>query len=125
MIMTMQTKSRLERHLCEALRLHLTGAGLAVPEAGRVLWRVFIRLSEARAYSPIGPNPISFSEIDAWCRLMNVPLQPHHVSILRAMDVVWIDQFYARQAPAPAGVKTLSPISKQPLTAALFDVAVQ
>lgn len=116
---------RLRGRLCRAIAAQFKNEPGRVPEAGRQLWQIFMSLSEARSFHRFGPNPIGFAEISAWCALMGVPLAKHHVAILRAMDSAWIDAFYARQAVAPTGVKTLAPVSKQPLTAALFDIAVQ
>lgn len=117
--------TRLSAQLCRAVQIQQGKGKVAVPEAGQFLWGAFLSLSEARSFHRFGPNPIGFSDISAWGALMGVPLAKHHVGILRAMDSAWIDAFYARQASAPTGVKTLAPVSKQPLTAALFDIAVQ
>lgn len=123
--MTLRAKMALERQLCAAVRQHVAGAKHHVPEAGTALWRAFMSLSQGRAFGAYGPNPISFAEIAAWCALVRVPLAPHHVAIVRAMDAAWIDAFYSRAAAAKTAQKTLAPVSKQPLTAALFDIAVQ
>lgn len=113
---------RLERQLCETVRKQCRGQRCPVPEAGRDLAQAFGQMASARAWHANGPNPIGFHEIEAWCRLMRVPLKPEHVAIIRAMDNVWIEEFYKkRDQGAGEGMKTLPPISQQPLTAALFD----
>lgn len=114
---------RLERQLCLVVRQQMRGQACAIPEAGRDLARAFGQLSEARSWHAHGPNPISFPEIEAWCRLMGVPLGPVHVGILRAMDRAWTDSFHDIARGTPEGVKTLPPVSGQPLSAALFDIA--
>lgn len=111
---------RLKKQLCAALEARMKGRKVQVPEAGRELLDAFAALSRARSYGPLGPNPISYTEITAWCNLMRVPLAPHHVEIITALDEVWMDQVTARQT-APEGVKTLPPISEQPLSLGVFD----
>lgn len=112
---------RLERQLCEVVRLQCRGRRSRIPEAGRDLVEAFGRLAEARSWHANGPNPISFAEIESWCRLMRVPLQPVHITILRAMDAVWIEEFYKKREAAPEGQKTLPPMSQHPINAALLD----
>lgn len=83
---------RLERQLCDALRASMmTGAAPIVPEAGRLYWRMFIDLSSARTWSAAGPNPIAWSEIDAWARLRRWPVRNRHINVLRAMDRIWLE----------------------------------
>lgn len=112
--------SNLQSQLCAALRDQLKGQKHRPPEAGGLLWGAFIDLSDRRTAGFAGPNAIQFSEIEAWCRLMRQPLEPWHVDILLAMDAVWLDHAYSR-AKVPEGVKTLPPVSKHPINAAMFD----
>lgn len=99
----MKAFDRLKRQLVEALRDHLrTGRPVAVPEAGRLLWTAFIELDGARGYGDAGPHPVSFAEIEAWCRLKRYPLEPHHVDALRAMDSALIAHV-AEEARKAAG----------------------
>lgn len=114
----------LERQLCAAVRANLGGgARVPPPEAGLLLWNVFQRLSARRSYHMAGPNPISFAEVEAYCRLMRQPLEPRHVSIIMAMDQAWLDHAHSKTA-VPEGVKTLPPVSTRPLSAALLDVVL-
>ena len=112
--------NRLRKQLCAALEARMKGRKVPVPEAGKELLDAFAALSRARSYSPFGPNPISYAEITAWCNLMRVPLAPHHVEIITALDEVWMDQVTAKQ-DTPEGVKALPPISEHPLSAGIFD----
>lgn len=114
------TMFRLSRHLCAAVTASLRGDTSRPPEAGLPLWNAFQGLSATRTYHAAGPNPIQPSEIAAWCLLHRLPLAPHHVEILLAMDQAWLDHAYAA-AKAPQGVKVLAPISKTPITAGLMD----
>ncbi|MFO1104604.1 MAG: hypothetical protein U1E34_00775 [Amaricoccus sp.] len=89
---------RLRRQLVEALQGHLaTGRRPAIPEAGGPLWSAFLDLDATRGFHAAGPQPITFAEIEAWGRLTRTPLEPHHVAILRAMDVALL-QHVAEEA---------------------------
>lgn len=114
---------RMQKNLCATLNAILTGSRSAIPEGGQPLLAMFFQLSEARSWHGNGPNPLSFSEIEAWMRLTGTPLRPHHVETIRALDATWMLSFYRRTGKAPEGTKTLPPMSAHPLTAALFDVA--
>lgn len=115
----------LEDQLCKVVRQRVMGQKCFVPEAGRDLMMAFMSLSHARSYSAHAPNPVSFSDIDAWCRLMRVPLRPIDVSIIRAMDRTFIDAWCGKRDMGQAeGVKTLPPVSKHPLNAALLDAVM-
>ncbi len=92
-----------------------------VPEAGRLLWQWFLDLHETRSFGMNGPNPITFAEIEAFARLMRWPIEPHHVSLILAMDRAWINHINAQ---APGGSAPSSGASAAPrpvLTPALFD----
>lgn len=115
--------NRLKQHLCAAVVASLGGGKVVPPEAGRDLWNAFQRLSRSRTYSMQGPNPIQPSEILAWCRLMRQPLGPRHVETILAMDEAWLGRAYA-SSKAPEGVKTLPPVSKHPISAALLDAVM-
>ena len=115
--------TRLSRHLCAVLKAHLAGGRPNPPEAGVPLWNAFLALSRSRSYHAGGPEAIRFTEIEAWCRLTRTPLAPHHIRILANMDEAWLEHAYARRG-APEGIKAMPQLSKQPLSAALFDVAV-
>ncbi len=115
--------TRLSRLLCAAVRANLAGRKILPPEGSLPLWNAFQQLSRTRTCHAAGPNPIQPSEIDAYCRLMRLPLEPRHVSILLAMDAAWLDHAYTR-TKAPEGVKTLPPVSKAPLSAALLDAVM-
>ncbi|TKA98538.1 hypothetical protein FAZ78_00325 [Cereibacter changlensis] len=110
----------LTRQLCAALITGLGGGRPNVPEAGVPLWNAFSALSRARTYHAAGPHPLSFSEIEAWSRLMRVPLEPQHVQVITAMDEVWMDCASAK-AQGREGVKILPPKSSKGLNPGLFD----
>uniref|UniRef100_UPI003BAC5764 phage tail assembly chaperone n=1 Tax=Stappia sp. TaxID=1870903 RepID=UPI003BAC5764 len=84
--------NRLERALSDAI----AAAKPVVPEAGVLLWNLFMELSAGRTYNAAGPNPIAYAEIEAFARLHRWPLQPHHVAIIRAMDDAWLARAYRK-----------------------------
>lgn len=121
----MTARTRLSRQLCAAVTAALRGDRVKPPEVGLPLWNVFQRLNTTRTYHMAGPNPISFAEVEAYCRLMRLPLEPRHVEVLLAMDQVWLEHVYARARQPPEGVKAIPPVTKQPMSAALLDAMFQ
>lgn len=87
---------RLREQLVTALQESLRRKrAVALPEAGRLLWAAFHELDATRSFGESGLQPITFAEIDAWCRLTRTPLEPHHVAIIRAMDVALVGHVVA------------------------------
>lgn len=109
--------NKLKKNLVTALRAHLGGGRARPPEAGILLWNIFDRLNRARSWHAHGPNPISYSEIEAYCRLGRQPLEPRHVDIIVAMDAAWIDHIHAHVAKAAPTVD----LAPTPLTVEAFD----
>ncbi len=115
---------RLRDLLCSELKRQLEAKGATrprIPVGGDLLWRWFMDLHRSRALHAAGPNPIAYAEIVAYAALMRWPIEPRHVSILRAMDQTYLEASMMSQAAAPEGVKTLPPISSSPVTAGLVD----
>lgn len=100
---------------------HLDGDVLPVPEAGVLLWNLFMEISTTRTWHAAGPHPIANAEIEAWCRLHRWPLQPHHITIIRALDDAWIEHVYGRRAGA--ATVGASGAQAKPLTSTMFDAA--
>lgn len=116
---------RLTTQLVAALRAHLAGGRPSVPEAGRPLWRAFCDLAGTRTWYAHGPNPITFAEIEAWCRVMREPLQPHHVEVIRALDAAWLEHARGQLAtPEKDRKRAVRAPSGQELTPALFDAVL-
>ncbi|SFP62554.1 phage tail assembly chaperone [Tranquillimonas alkanivorans] len=101
---------RLEKLICAALEDNLRGRAPRPPEGSESVWNAFVALSRTRKRTAEGPEPITYAEVDAYCRLMRVPLEPRHVGILCAMDRIWLDHATGRKEAPP-----------QDLTAAGFD----
>lgn len=112
--------NRLQRQMVAALKAHLVSdARPNIPEAGRLLWGFFVDLSGTRTYHPAGPNPISYSEIEAYARLVRLPLQAHHIDIIRALDRAWLDHAAKRDT---TGLTAVPPTARRgKTTAAMFD----
>ena len=116
------TSTRLSRQLCAELRRKLDAGGMPrIPAGGELLWRWFIDLNAARTWGAAGPNPIAFTEIEAFARLSRWPLEELHVAILKAMDREMLAHFRRRADAANSGVKSLPPISKTPMTVGMID----
>lgn len=104
-----------------ALKAHLAGRKLQIPDGGRIVWGWFLDLCRTRTSNGYGPNPISYVEIEAYARIHRWPLAPRHIDLIMAMDQVWMD--HARQlaggtgAGAAAGWKS----SGQAATPEAFD----
>ncbi|HCO54681.1 MAG TPA: hypothetical protein DIT93_06640 [Pelagibacterium sp.] len=93
----MRAFQALKRQLCECLIEQLEGRRMTVPEAGQIIWRMFIDLCTSRTYHGAGPNPITHSEIRAYLALYRWPLEPRHVDLIFAMDRVWLDHAHRQQ----------------------------
>jgi hypothetical protein len=117
-MMTPAMVKLLEAKLRQALS---AGERVIIPEAGALVWQWFCDLSAGRTWHMAGPNPIAYSEIEAYARLNRWPMRSDHVEAIRALDAVFIDHCSRRNAPAPEGVKTLPPVSDRPMSGELFD----
>lgn len=104
--------------LVKALKSYLTAGKMPhVPEAGILLWNIFMKLAATRSYHMAGPNPISYTEIKAFCNLTGQPLQPNHVEIIRALDDAWLEYSYSKINSEDKGKNVLC----GELTAEVFD----
>lgn len=63
-----------------------------LPSAGEHLWAWFCELSEGRSGNGFGPNPLFWSEIQAWCEVTGRTLRAWEIRILRRMDVLFLRQ---------------------------------
>lgn len=114
----MMDNHRLEALLVKALKNRLENETiLHVPEAGVLLWNIFTKLSATRTYHMSGPNPISYTEIAAFCNLTGQPLQPNHVEIIRALDDAWLEYSYSKINSEDKGKN----VPSGELTAEAFD----
>jgi hypothetical protein len=57
-----------------------------IPTAGFFLWKTFWSLSARRTSNGFGPNPLMFSEVQAYTELFEETLGPRELEILFQMD---------------------------------------
>lgn len=62
---------------------------MAKPKGGDHLLSWFYQLSDTRSYSDGMPQPITFTEIEAWSRLSRTRLKPHHIEALTMLDAAY------------------------------------
>lgn len=113
-----------EENIRAAFKALLESRPTRLPEGSGPVVDAFLALNRARSYGPHGPDPISWQALDAYCRVMRVPLEPHHARAVMSVDEVWMEHMLRQMKAPPEGVKTLPPISAQPLTAQLLDVVM-
>lgn len=66
------------------------------------IWRAFCDLAGARSSNGYGPNPIAWTEIDAWLRVTGARLDAWEVRAIRRMDAAFLD-WAAERVKAEAG----------------------
>lgn len=94
-----------------------------VPDAGRLLWRAFVALHNARTVTMAGAQAITHPAIQAFAQIERLPLRSNHVQILRAMDDAWLAKERRRQADrGPDGMKVCPRVSSQEMSSTVFDV---
>lgn len=54
------------------------------------IWGVFTDLRNAAGSSGFGPAPITYQEIDAYSRLMQIEFEPWEVELFKELDVLCI-----------------------------------
>lgn len=116
----MSNSDRLQTQLISALRRNLVGGKPVVPEAGVMIWNLFMEISRSRTYHAAGPHPISHGEIEAYGRLHRWPLRPHHVEMIRALDDAWLTHAYRKIDGKRSGVEHFAAPS-QPVNPDAFD----
>lgn len=68
-----------------------------VPDAGDHLWEWFWSLDAARPSNGFGANPITYSEIEAWARLVDAEPSPDEVRVIKAMDGAMLAELAKRK----------------------------
>ena len=91
------------RHHLEALQRQ-TGVtpeqliSVPFPETLEFIWRDFLELNDARTSNGYTLNAISFTELDAWNRLMNKQVTAQEISIMKQLDAVFMNHYQKQQA---------------------------
>jgi hypothetical protein len=65
-----------------------------IPDVVSHVWNWFWVVNNRRQYSPNGPQPLTFSEIDSWVRRMDLDARPEEIEMLVAMDDAFITASY-------------------------------
>ena len=68
------------------------------PETLEFIWRDFLELNDARTSNGYTLNAISYTEIDAWNRLMNKSITAQEISIIKRLDGVFLAHYQQQQA---------------------------
>jgi hypothetical protein len=71
--------------------------GPSVDPAAMYLYRWWLELHSARGGNGFGPEPISYTELDAWARLTRRSPTAEEVTALRTMDDAYLSM-YAEEA---------------------------
>ncbi len=61
-----------------------------LPEGARHIWGAFLRLSAHRASGGFGPGPITWPDLDAFCRMTRTRLVPWEVEMIEDLDGLWL-----------------------------------
>jgi len=80
-----------------------------IPDGGELAWSWFLALNRTRAMGFTGPNPISYSEIEAYARLHRWPLEKRHVDLILAMDRAYLEFNQARREAPRTPSADISP----------------
>ena len=93
-----------------------TGEEIDIPDSVEHVWGWFWQLSSRRSFTDSSLLPLSFTELDAWTRLMRVNITPEDLDMLIAMDDAMLsahsEESQAAQARADAR-KQASPKPKR------------
>ncbi|MDR6101025.1 hypothetical protein QE369_001203 [Agrobacterium larrymoorei] len=113
---------RLEKLVCAELERQLASNNAVprLPAGSELLWRWFADLNRGRTFGLAGPDPLQYTQIEAYARLTRWPLEQRHISVLMQMDATYL-RFHASRRANTEGVKALPPISQVPLSAGLLD----
>lgn len=67
-----------------------------LPQDAVYLWNYYLNIASKRCYSEHGPQQISWSDIDAWCRLTRVALHKWELDIIAALDANFVKVWYEK-----------------------------
>lgn len=60
------------------------------PDLLLYLWEAFLDLHKGRSYGMNGGNPLTWSDIAAWCNLTGIVLSSWEVTTIKALDMAWV-----------------------------------
>ena len=67
-----------------------------LPDFLAYLWQHYNQLTSKRSYNESGPNSISWSDIDAWCRVNKLNLLKWELELIAALDTAFIGVWYEK-----------------------------
>ena len=62
-----------------------------LPEFGVRVWDTFKELHATRHWRELGPAAITYTELDAYMRALDSPLEPWEVAALRKLDNAYLE----------------------------------
>lgn len=68
-----------------------------IPFAGEFLWSWFWELHQGRGNNGFGPNPLSWTEMEAWSQITKIQLTPFEALTFRAMDNAFLAALNRKQ----------------------------
>jgi hypothetical protein len=54
------------------------------------IWRWFMELGQGRSSNGMGPNALSFMEINAWLQLRRIRIGQYELACLRDLDMIFL-----------------------------------
>lgn len=61
-----------------------------VPDNGEYVWSAFLSLHSGRSYGFNGPEPLTFDNMLAWCKLTGNFLSPWQVDAVKRLDNIFL-----------------------------------
>lgn len=62
------------------------------------LWRAFLELNTSRRSTEMGPQSLSYLEIEAWARLTRQPVSAWQVEVLMRLDALYLTKQHKKMA---------------------------
>jgi len=60
------------------------------PDIVSHVWEAFLDLHKGRSYGMSGGNPLTWTDIQAWCNLTGIVLSSWEVNTIKALDMAWV-----------------------------------
>lgn len=64
--------------------------GPPLPRELSYLWKIFCRIASRRGGNGFSALPLTWSDIDAFCRLTRTQLQPFEIEIIEDLDALYL-----------------------------------
>jgi hypothetical protein len=83
----------LRKHVAVLARQGIDVSEYAAPPLPLPMWQVwrwFLELGQGRSGNGMGPNPISWTELQAWTQLRNTRFGQFELSCIRDLDALYL-----------------------------------